>query len=73
MNEETYQENDQDQGKDQDQDLQAGDETTLMGDDTEALTGNTRMFEQMRNVAQVARDAFPELIDYYDPEKDEIV
>jgi len=67
MNEEVYQE------QDQEQDPAAEDQTTLMAEDTEALTGDSRLFENMRNVAQVARDSFPELIDYYDPEKDEIV
>jgi|GEM_PF-3623575 len=65
MNEEVYQ--------DQDQNPAAEDKTTLMVEDSEALTGDSRLFENMRNAAQVARDSFPELIDYYDPEKDEIV
>ncbi|HZG14884.1 MAG TPA: hypothetical protein VE710_07645 [Candidatus Bathyarchaeia archaeon] len=65
MNEEVYQ--------DQDQNPQAEDKTTLMAEGAEALTGDSRLFENMRNVAQVARDSFPELIDYYDPEKDEII
>lgn len=40
---------------------------------TEENQGEGGFVETMRDVAMVAKSSFPELIDYYDPEKDEIV
>lgn len=45
------------------------------GEDDRPLgaTRNDRFLDTVRDVAEVTRASFPELIDYYDPEKDEIV